>query len=57
MNQNLYPIIEIESKDEIEQLGTKEKYWIYDAITKEKKLFKIGREDWAEIVAIYDLAV
>ena len=73
MNQNLYPIIEIESKDEIEQLGTKEKYWIYDAITNEKKLFKIGREntgeDWAEIVAyeigkhiglevaIYELAV
>lgn len=73
MNQNLYPIIEIESKDEIEQLGTKEKYWICDAITNEKKLFKIGREntgeDWAEIVAyeigkhiglevaIYELAV
>ena len=43
MNQNLYPIIEIESKDEIEQLGTKEKYYKW----------KIGREntgeDWAEI--------
>lgn len=48
MNQNLYPIIEIESKDEIEQLGTKEKYWIYDAITNEKKLFKIGRENTGE---------
>jgi hypothetical protein len=55
MNKNLYTTIEIQSKDEIEQLGTKEKYWIYDAITNEKKLFKIGRtntgENWAEIVA------
>lgn len=53
--KDLYPIIKIESKDEIEQLGTKEKYWVYDAQTKEKKLFKIGRENtgenWAEVVA------
>lgn len=53
--KDLYPIIKIESKDEIEQLGTKEKYWVYDAQTKEKKLFKIGRENtgenWSEVVA------
>jgi len=71
--KDLYPVITIESKDEIEQLGTKEKYWIYDVTTDEKKLFKIGRpntgENWAEIVAyeigkhiglkvaIYELAV
>lgn len=55
MSNNLYPIIKIESKDEIEQLGTKEKYWIHYAETNQKKLFKIGRtntgENWAEIVA------
>lgn len=55
MSKELYPIIEIAYKDEIEQLGTKEKYWIHDATTNEKKLFKIGRENtgenWAELVA------
>lgn len=55
MSPKLYPIIKIESKDEIEQLGTKEKYWIYDEKESIKKLFKIGREntgeDWAEVVA------
>lgn len=56
----MYEIIEIESKNEIEQLGTKEKYWIYDEKEKVKKLFKIGREntgeDWAEVFA-YQLAL
>ncbi len=50
-----YPIVEIESKNEIEQLGTKEKYWIEDKKANQKKLFKIGRENtgenWAEKVA------
>lgn len=71
--KDLYPVFKIESKDEIEQLGTKEKHWIYDVVTNEKKLFKIGRpntgENWAEMVAceigkhiglpvaIYELAV
>jgi len=48
MHKNVYPIIKIESKDEVEQLGTKEKYWIYDTKTNEKKLFKIGRENTGE---------
>ena len=55
MSFNHYPIIKIQSKDEIEQLGTKEKYWIHDIASNEKKLFKIGRENtgenWAEMVA------
>jgi hypothetical protein len=53
-----YPIYTIISYDEIEQLGTKEKFWFYDE-DNTKKLFKIGRantgEDWAEKVA-YELA-
>ncbi len=52
-----YKIEIIKSRDEIEQLGTKEKFWFYDENDK-KKLFKIGRpgtgEDWAEKVA-YEL--
>ncbi len=52
----MYKIIEIESKNEIEQLGTKEKYWIYDEKEKVKKLFKIGREntgkDCAEVLCL-----
>ena len=52
-----YKIETIISRDEIEQLGTKEKFWFYDENDK-KKLFKIGRpgtgEDWAEKVA-YEL--
>lgn len=55
----LYPIAEIKTKQEIEQLGTKEKYWIYCPVDKCKKLFKIGRpntgEDWAEVAA-YEIA-
>lgn len=53
-----YKIETITSRDEIEQLGTKEKFWFYDE-NNIKKLFKIGRpgtgEDWAEKVA-YELA-
>lgn len=55
----LFPIVEIKVKQEIEQLGTKEKYWIYCQEEKCKKLFKIGRpntgEDWAEVAA-YEIA-
>jgi len=50
-----FKITKLHSKDEIEQLGTKEKYWIYAQTTDEKRLFKIGRENtgenWAEVVA------
>jgi len=53
-----YKIETITSRDEIEQLGTKEKFWFYDE-NDIKKLFKIGRpgtgENWAEKVA-YELA-
>ena len=53
-----YIIETITSRDEIEQLGTKEKFWFYDE-NNTKKLFKIGRpgtgEDWAEKVT-YELA-
>jgi len=53
-----YKIEAITSRDEMEQLGTKEKFWFYDE-QGIKKLFKIGRpgtgEDWAEKVA-YELA-
>jgi len=53
-----YKIEIITSRDEMEQLGTKEKFWFYDD-SNIKKLFKIGRpgtgEDWAEKVA-YELA-
>ncbi|CAA6800885.1 MAG: Unknown protein [uncultured Sulfurovum sp.] len=53
-----YRIEEITARDEMEQLGTKEKFWFYDE-NNNKKLFKIGRpgtgEDWSEKVA-YELA-
>ena len=39
MNNNFYSIIEIQSKDEMEQLGRKEKYWIYNSQIDHKKLF------------------
>jgi hypothetical protein len=49
-----YSIEAITSRDEIEQLGTKEKFWFYDK-NNIKKLFKIGRpqtgEDWSEKAA------
>ena len=51
----MYKIIEISSKSEIEQLGTKEKFWVNDPKKGCKQLFKIGRantgENWAEKVA------
>lgn len=50
-----YPIIEIDSNDvikQLEQLGTKEKFWFYDKNSEHRKLFKVGRkgtgENWAE---------
>lgn len=53
-----YKIYEIHSRDEMEQLGTKEKFWFYDD-DGIKKLFKIGRpntgENWSEKVA-FELA-
>ncbi len=49
-----YPIIHIKNYDEIEQIGTKEKFWFYDEEDRVRKLFKIGRsstgENWAEKV-------
>jgi len=54
-----YKIEEITARDEMEQLGTKEKFWFYDK-DENKKLFKIGRpetgEDWSEKIA-YELTV
>jgi len=54
-----YKIEEITARDEMEQLGTKEKFWFYDK-NESKKLFKIGRpgtgEDWSEKIA-YELAI
>ena len=53
-----YKIYEIHSRDEMEQLGTKEKFWFYDH-DGVKKLFKVGRpntgENWSEKVA-FELA-
>ncbi|MCF6149447.1 MAG: hypothetical protein E3K37_12410 [Candidatus Kuenenia sp.] len=50
-----YPIIEIKNNDQIEPLGTKEKFWFYDEKEKIKKLFKVGRiktgENWSEKIA------
>lgn len=52
-----YPIVKIDRNDvieQLEQLGTKEKFWFYDKNTKLIRLFKIGRkgtgENWAEKV-------
>jgi hypothetical protein len=49
-----YPIIHIKNYEEIEPLGTKEKFWFYDEQDRVRKLFKIGRsgtgENWAEKV-------
>ena len=54
-----YKIEKITARDEMEQLGTKEKIW-FDENDKIKKLFKIGRfgtgENWSEKIA-YELAV
>lgn len=53
-----YPIIEIDSEsviEQLEQLGTKEKFWFYDKNAKLRRLFKIGRigtgENWAEKIS------
>ena len=51
----MYKIVKISSKYEIEQLGTKEKFWVKNSEEDIKQLFKIGREgtgeNWAEKVA------
>lgn len=56
----MYPVYEITNRHQMEQLGTKAKFWFLDtANNNEKKLCKIGRqntgENWAEKVA-YELA-
>jgi len=55
----MYEVLEVEERHQLEQLGTKEKFWFYDANTDEKRLCKLGRpktgENWAEKVA-YELA-
>ena len=55
----MYKVVKISSKYEIEQLGTKEKFWVKNSEEDIKQLFKIGREgtgeNWAEKVAC-DLA-
>lgn len=71
----MYPITKIlvDDPSQLEQLGTKAKYWFWDEEDKQKLLFKVGRpgtgENWAEKVcceicrllgiphAEYDLAV
>lgn len=71
----MYPIIKIlvDDPSQLEQLGTKAKYWFWDEEGKQKLLFKVGRpgtgENWAEKMcceicrllgiphAEYDLAV
>jgi hypothetical protein len=48
-----FQIVEVKYRDEIEQLGTKEKFWFKDN-DGQKTLFKIGRpntgENWSEVV-------
>lgn len=55
----MYKVLEVEEWHQLEQLGTKAKFWFYDAIDDEKRLCKIGRpgtgENWAEKVA-FELA-
>lgn len=53
-----YPIVKIDSKDvieQLEQLGTKPKFWFFDKKTGLRRLFKIGRketgENWAEKIS------
>lgn len=54
----MYEILEVEDRHQLEQLGTKAKFWFYDS-NGEKRLCKIGRpgtgENWAEKVA-FELA-
>jgi len=52
----MYNIIEVTEQYEIEQLGTKQKFWVY--IDDKKYLFKIGRENTRENLAekvIYEI--
>jgi len=53
MGEQKFSIIEVKHRDELEQLGTKEKFWFEDD-NKQKTLFKIGRpntgENWSEVV-------
>jgi hypothetical protein len=55
----VYEVLKVEERHQLEQLGTKEKFWFYDEHGKEKRLCKIGRpgtgENWAEKVA-FELA-
>ncbi len=56
----MYPVYEITERHQMEQLGTKAKFWFLDQDNPDKKkLCKIGRqgtgENWAEKVA-YELA-
>ena len=58
----MYPVFEISEYDQLEQLGTKRKFWFYDdnGHQVQKKLCKEGREgtgeNWAEKIAC-ELAV
>jgi len=55
----VYKVLEVAERHQLEQLGTKEKFWFYDTDDNEIRLCKIGRqgtgENWAEKVA-YELA-
>lgn len=55
----MYKVLEVEERHQLEQLGTKEKFWFYGTDDNEIRLCKIGRqgtgENWAEKVA-YELA-
>lgn len=48
----MYPILNIETYEKIEPLGSKEKFWFNDNTDNITKLFKVGRpgtgENWAE---------
>lgn len=68
----MYEVFDVKKYEQMEQLGTKQKFWYYDNEDNVKKLFKAGRpmtgENWAEKAtselaslfglpaAIYDLA-
>lgn len=51
----MYPIIQINDYEKLEQMGSKEKFWYHDQSDNKNKLFKVGRpgtgENWAEKVA------
>lgn len=54
-----YPVTSVEQRDEMEQLGTKRKFWFFNPETGDRELFKHGRpntgENWSEKAA-YELA-